>query len=244
MASILDERGYNQGFIHNEAQAVRLRRRAAAIVAALPATGQRDDLRILELGCGTGELAHELAELTQARITGVDLSPGFIACARENFQRVNLDFIVADLTRQLPDTDQARYHAITGNGILHHLYHHLDTVLPALHRWLLPGGRLVFWEPNLWNPYIWTIFSLGPMRRLAKLEPDEMAFTPSFIRDKLARAGFTRINVTTRDFLLPNTPSALIAPVIAVGDRLDRVPLINRLAQSLFLSAEKPADGK
>jgi SAM-dependent methyltransferase len=133
------------------------------------------------------------------------------------------------------------YHAITGNGILHHLYHHLNTVLPALHRWLQPGGRLVFWEPNLWNPYVWTIFSFGPMRRLAKLEPDEMAFTPGFIREKLTRAGFGRVEVSTRDFLLPNTPNALIRPVVAVGDRLDRIPGVNRIAQSLFFSAEKPA---
>jgi SAM-dependent methyltransferase len=244
MASIRDERGYNQGFVPNPAQALRLRRRAEAIVAALPvapAAEARRGLRILELGCGTGELAHELAELTQARITGVDLSARFIAQARENFQRPNLDFIVADLTREIPHDDQARYHAITGNGILHHLYHHLDTVLPALHRWLVPGGRLVFWEPNLWNPYIWTIFTFGPMRRLAKLEPDEMAFTPAFIRTKLSRAGFTHIEVVTRDFLLPNTPAALIGPVIAVGDRLDRIPVVNRIAQSLFLCAEKPA---
>lgn len=79
------------------------------------------------------------------------------------------------------------------------------------------------------------------MRRLAKLEPDEMAFTPAFIREKLSRAGLTAIRVDTRDFLLPNTPTALVGPVVAVGDRLDRIPVINRLAQSLFLSAEKPA---
>lgn len=245
MASIVDERGYNQGFVHNRAQALRLRRRAEAIVTALPPlapAGQARGMRILELGCGTGELANELATLTEARITGVDLSPLFIERARKNFQRPNLDFIVADLTREIPAAGQERYHAITGNGILHHLYHHLGTVLPALHRWLQPGGRLVFWEPNLWNPYVWMIFSFGPMRRLAKLEPDEMAFTSGFIRRQLAQAGFTHIQVATRDFLLPNTPDGLIRPVVAVGDRLDRIPLVNRMAQSLFFSAEKAAD--
>jgi SAM-dependent methyltransferase len=243
MANIVDERGYNQIFAATPAQAFRLRRRAQAIIAALPLPADavsRRAARLLELGCGTGELAHELAVLTEARVTGVDLSERFIAQARHDYQRPNLEFIVADLTREIPATHQECYHAITGNGILHHLYHHLDTVLPALHRWLQPGGRLVFWEPNLWNPYVWTIFTFGPMRRLAKLEPDEMAFTPAFIRTKLARAGFINIQVATRDFLLPNTPTALIRPVVAVGDRLDRIPGINRLAQSLFFSAEKP----
>jgi SAM-dependent methyltransferase len=245
MANIVDERGYNQIFARSPAQALRLRRRAQAIITALPlpadAPGRRA-ARILELGCGMGELAHELAVLTEARVTGVDLSARFIARAREDYRRPNLDFIAADLTREIPAAGQDRYHAITGNGILHHLYHHLDSVLPALHRWVRPGGRLVFWEPNLWNPYIWTIFSVAPFRRLAKLEPDEMAFTPGFIRRKLEHAGFTGIKIATRDFLLPNTPEALIRPVVAVGDQLDRIPWLNRMAQSLFLVAERPAE--
>ena len=238
MASIVDERGYNQGFKLTPAQQLRLRRRAEAIVAALP-TAPRP--RLLELGCGTGELAHELSLLTAGQVTGVDLSELFITQARAKFPRPNLDFRVVDLTREFPATDSDGYDAITGNGILHHLYHHLDTVLPALHRWLRPGGRLIFWEPNLWNPYVWTIFTWAPARRWAKLEPDEMAFTTGFIRPKLARAGFTGIRVDTRDFLLPNTPDALIRPVIAVSDVLDRIPLVNRTAQSLFLVAEKSA---
>lgn len=245
MASIVDERGYNQGFVLSPAQTLRLRRRAQAIITALPVPCTADEhraVRILELGCGTGELAHELAVVTEAKITGVDLSERFIATARKNHQRPNLDFIVADLTREIPAAGQDRYHAITGNGILHHLYHHLDSVLPALHRWLQPGGRLVFWEPNLWNPYVWTIFTFAPIRRLAKLEPDEMAFTPGFIRRKLEHAGFTDIKIATRDFLLPNTPDMLIRPVVAVGDQLDRIPFVNRMAQSLFLVAERPAE--
>jgi 2-polyprenyl-3-methyl-5-hydroxy-6-metoxy-1,4-benzoquinol methylase len=239
MASIVDERGYNQVFVPRPAQVIRLRRRAEAIIAALPPAAAGETHRILELGCGLGEMADMMATMTTAHVTGVDLSEKFIAHARATYRRPNLEFLVANLTRDLPSAEQPRYHAITGNGILHHLYHHLDTVLPALHRWLQPGGRLIFWEPNLWNPYVWTIFTWAPFRRLTKLEPDEMAFTRGFIAAKLARAGFTGIRVDTRDFLLPNTPDGLIRPVIAVSDVLDRVPLVNRTAQSLFLVAEK-----
>jgi hypothetical protein len=68
-----------------------------------------------------------------------------------------------------------------------------------------------------------------------------MAFTPALIRRRLQRAGYVNLCVATRDFLLPNTPTALIRPVVAVSDMLDRIPLLNRTAQSLFFTADKPA---
>lgn len=243
MPNIVDERGYNQIFAASPAQAMRLRRRVQAIITALPDHAGTASSRILELGCGMGEMALLLAEATSAHVTGVDLSEKFIEHARATHSRANLDFMIADLTRQSPPADREGYDAITGNGILHHLYHHLDEVLPALRRWLKPGGRLIFWEPNLWNPYVFLIFSLPALRRAARLEPDEMAFTPGFIRRRLQRAGYGNIRVVTRDFLLPTTPAALIRPAVTISDTLDRLPLINRAAQSLFLIAEKPARG-
>ncbi len=243
MADIVDERGYNQIFKPTTASAIRLRRRAQAMVAAmdLPDTpAARARIRILEIGCGMGELAHELALLTGARVTGVDLSPGFIEHATATHRHAQLNFIVADLSQSNPASEQEQYNFIVGNGILHHLYHHLDTFLPVLARWLTPAGRLIFWEPNLWNPYVFLIFSFPFLRKAAKLEPDEMAFTPGYIRRKLRAAGFSQVRATTRDFLLPNTPDGLVRPVIAASDVLDRIPLVNRAAQSLFFVAEKP----
>ena len=242
MASIIDERGFNQGFKLTEAQQIRLHRRAIAIVAGmcLPADPEaRKRIHILELGCGTGELAHHLAVLTGARVTGVDLSAKFIDEAQTTYQHPDLRFIVMDLSCQAPASAQDQYHYIVGNGILHHLYNHLDSFLPALGRWLTPGGRLIFWEPNLSNPYIFLIFSFSWLRRWARLEPDEMAFTPSYIRRHLTVAGFSDLNVNTRDFLLPNTPGFLINPVIAAGRILERIPGLRNWAQSIFLSAKK-----
>lgn len=243
MSDITDERGYNQIYRPTSASAIRLRRRARAMIDAMslpPGEDRRATVRILELGCGQGELAHELAESTGAQVTGVDLSPGFIAHANSTHRHPRLRFVVADLSLTSPAGAHEQHDFIVGNGILHHLYHHLDSFLPVLGRWLKPSGRLIFWEPNLWNPYVFLIFSLPKLRRATRLEPDEMAFTPAFIRRKLSAAGFHRIRVETRDFLLPNTPDRLIQPVMAASDVLDRIPIVNRLAQSLFLIADKP----
>jgi hypothetical protein len=109
--------------------------------------------------------------------------------------------------------------------------------LPAIGRWLAPGSRLIFRESNLMNPYIFLIFKIPLLRRFARLEPDEMAFTPGFIRNRLKRAGFSDVRARTREFLLPNTPEALIPAVITVGSILERLPGFKLLAQSVFVTA-------
>ena len=243
MANIVDERGYNQIFKSTPSQAIRLRRRVEAMVCEMRLPAASEDRRlvhILEIGCGMGELAHQLAVLTGARVTGVDLSSRFIAHARATYQHPNLTFSVVDLGKEFPASEKDKFHYIVGNGILHHLYHHLDSFLPVLTRWLLPNGRLIFWEPNLWNPYIFLIFSVPILRRLAKLEPDEMAFTAGFIHANLATAGFDPVKVSTRDFLLPNTPAFLTKFVIIVGVWLEQIPLVRRLSQSVFIVATRP----
>jgi predicted TPR repeat methyltransferase len=202
---------------------------------------RRRAVHILELGCGTGELAHQLAKMTGARVTGVDLSARFVAQASRTHACDRLSFMVADLSKGGPASDEQKYDCIVGNGILHHLYHRLDTFLPALACRLAPGGRLIFWEPNLLNPYIFSIFTLGPLRRLARLEPGEMAFTSHFIERKLADAGFEKASARPKDFLLPNTSTFLVPPVIWAGDLMEQVPILRWWSQSLFIMAEMPA---
>ena len=247
MANIVDERGYNQIFKSSRAQAIRVRRRAEAMVQAMrlpEAPDERKGIHIMEIGCGMGELAHHLVRLTGARVTGVDLSPKFIEQARVAHRLPQLDFQVMDIFALPPAAPDQRYDFIVGNGILHHLYHGLDHVLARLQEWLVPGGRLIFWEPNLHNPYVYLIFSFPRLRRLARLEPGEMAFTRNFIATKLARTGYTDIVVARRDFLLPNTPGPFIRPAIALGQLIERVPPLAGVAPSLFIQAVRPPEPK
>jgi len=242
MSSLIDERGFNQGFELSSAQNARLQRRARAIACEMHLAPQRDckrDVNILELGCGTGELAFELAKISGARVTGLDRSQKFIEYAKANYRRVNLRYLVANFRDSSLGVAHERYDYIVGNGILHHLYYQLDNFLPKLGRWLLPGGRLIFWEPNLKNPYILLIFKIAVLRRLARLEREEMAFTPRFIQRKLMTAGFCQVRAVTRDFLLPNTPARLVPSVIKISDFLEKVPCVRGFAQSIFLTATR-----
>ena len=247
MASIVDDRGYNQGFKETKALVVRTERRRDAIIQEFRSgdQGVGSNGSVLEIGCGTGLLSKMLFDRTPFSVTGIDLCQEFVDEANQKYASgssgtgsENLKFLRVDLSDPVGARSLGKFDYIVGNGILHHLYHHLDTFLLLLKAALNPSGKIVFWEPNLYNPYVFLIFKFSALRKMAKLEPDEMAFTGSHIRPLLARAGFKNIRVCYRDFLLPNTPDSLIGTLIKIGEVMESSPLTARAAQSLFVVAE------
>lgn len=235
MASLTDDRGYNQMFAPSKAMQVRSKRRCDMLVSEMVI---KNDTCILEIGCGTGEIANFVAEKTKAQVIGTDICVPFIEEARKMHQLPNLSFDVLNFNE--PDTLKGKkFDYIIGNGILHHLYYHLDEALKNILFLLKDGGKLIFLEPNLINPYCYLIFSYPYFRKKANLEPDEMAFTRHFIMKKLKEAGYSSSHVEYKDFLLPVIPDALIKPVIAVGDVIEKIPGLNRMTQSIFIVGEK-----
>ena len=235
MDNTKDDRGYNQIWAMNEATRVRAELRCDYMVSQL---ALRPGRKIMEIGCGLGTNAFMLAQKTGADVLGTDLCVPFIRKAREKFELPNLRYEVHDFNRA-DQFDGETFDCIVGNGILHHLYHRLDDALVNMKRLLKTGGRIVFLEPNIYNPYVYLIFTYPLLRRRAHLEPDEMAFSRCFVTSKLRRAGYQNIRVEFRDFLLPGIPSFLIRPSLLLGSVLERIPAVNCMAQSIFISAEK-----
>jgi ubiquinone/menaquinone biosynthesis C-methylase UbiE len=238
--SIVDDRGYNQGFKPSVAVRIRNQRRVNHLLQAIQPLAPHHQM--LEIGCGTGEYAHLFAQQVGLHVVAADICVPFIEEARRLYQSPNLQFECLDFTDTAAINaqfgDQA-FDSVVGNGILHHMYYHIDEVLAKLYALLKPGGTFAFLEPNLYNPYIATIFQIPLARTWARLEPSEMAFSASFIAARLQQAGFSEICVAYHDFLVPGTPTTLIKPVIAVGDVLERIPVVNMLAQSLSIRARK-----
>jgi 2-polyprenyl-3-methyl-5-hydroxy-6-metoxy-1,4-benzoquinol methylase len=235
LENIKDDRGYNQVWGDSESTRIRFVRRADAIIKQMNADGSGKS--VMEIGCGTGKNCYYLATKTNYQVLGTDICVPFVDDARINYQSPNLRYEVLDFN-QLEQFKAERFDYIIGNGILHHLYHHLDAALVNMRKLLKPGGKMIFWEPNIYNPYVYAIFSYSSLRVKASLEPDEMAFSKSFIHDKLDTAGYKNMDIQFKDFLLPGIPEVLIQPSIAIGAVAEQIPLVKMLSQSLFIVAE------
>jgi trans-aconitate methyltransferase len=92
--------------------------------------------RVLDLGCGSGELTAQIAE-RGARVTGVDSSVEMVAKARERFP--DLDVRLADGEHLVVDEP---FDAVFSNAALHWMTRP-DEVLSGVCAALRPGGRFV-----------------------------------------------------------------------------------------------------
>ncbi|MBZ5610549.1 MAG: methyltransferase domain-containing protein [Acidobacteriia bacterium] len=92
--------------------------------------------RILDVGCGTGQLTAEIAR-SGAEVTGLDNSPDMLAQARKNYPQ--LKFVAADAAGfQVPEP----FDAVFSNAALHWVKDQ-PAAAASIARALKPGGRFV-----------------------------------------------------------------------------------------------------
>ncbi|MBD2446808.1 class I SAM-dependent methyltransferase [Nostoc sp. FACHB-152] len=116
---------------------------------------QKQDIRILDAGCGTGVGTEYLVHLNpQASVVGIDLSAGALAVAKERCQRSGANRVefhnlsIYDV-EQLP----GEFDLINCVGVLHHLPDPIRGI-QALAKKLAPGGLMhifVYGELGRWE---------------------------------------------------------------------------------------------
>lgn len=98
--------------------------------------------RVLDIGCGTGNLTRRIASIwPDADVEGIDLAPGMIENARRlNAASTRPRFTVADAATF---TSAQPYDVLVSSSTLHWVQP-LDSTFLNLARLLTPGGRFVF----------------------------------------------------------------------------------------------------
>jgi len=208
----------------------RWRRRVEMLTSRIP-----EGARVLEIGCGTGLFAHELS---QGKFTtfSIDVS---IDLARRAKERCSASPSICFSLQNAYDAalKPGTIGVIVGMSVLHHL--DIDKALGEFRRLLVPGGLLLFSEPNMLNPVIMVQKNVPWVKRRAGDSPDETAFLRWSLSRKLRRAGFDVEAVEPFDFLHPSTPEPLVRVVDRLSRFLERMPGVREIAGSLFVVARK-----
>jgi SAM-dependent methyltransferase len=221
----------------------RLRRRAAMFTGMNTGVDARDPAvaavaalrpeRILEVGCGWGELAERLAEATGAEVVATDLSPHMVELARAR----GLDSRVADV-QALPFPDRS-FDVVVAAWMLYHVPD-LDRGLAELARVLRPGGTLV----ALTN----SAYHLQELRDLVGSGPSPSTFTRENGRELLSRhfAHVTRHDVDgtfafdTREAVEDYVRASIsMAPFVENLPHEIDLPFVARRGSSLFVAKKR-----
>ena len=150
------------------------------------------DMKVLEIGCGTGSTAIAHAPYV-AYIRGTDISSKMIEIARARAEAAavsNVDFEVSSIDDlRVPDGTQD---AVLALSILH-LLDDEKAVIAKVHRMLKPGGVFVTSTPclrDVWK-YVAVMALIGPLgRRLGFMPAVVEVFTLDALVAALTNAGF------------------------------------------------------
>ena len=221
----------------------RLRKRASAYTGvetgidarepAMAEIGALSPQRVLEVGCGWGELAEWIARDTGAEVVAVDLSSRMVELARER----GVDARVADV-QQLPFAD-GEFDLVVAAWMLYHVPD-LDRGLRELARVLRPGGGLVAVTNSRFHLIeLRELVGSGPSTLSFARETGEGLLAPYFDRirredvdgtltfaDRAAVEAYVRASIAMSPFV-ENLPAAIDEPFVA------------RRANSIFVAEKR-----
>jgi SAM-dependent methyltransferase len=223
-----------------ELQLAPLGRRALAALAPRPGES------ILDIGCGGGETALELAGLVapDGRVVGMDISAAALAFARRAAERCErVRFVQAD-AQLFPFEPAAFDAAFSRFGVM--FFANPIAAFINIRRCLRPSGRLAF---VCWRTLEDNALDIVPLRAASRHlppQPEHMpdapgpfAFAdPDRVRGILERAGFETIKITAHD---EQVGSGDLDRMLAVCSRVGALGKILREAPDELRATVLPA---
>ncbi|MFI5179810.1 MAG: class I SAM-dependent methyltransferase [Thermoanaerobaculia bacterium] len=147
-------------------------------------------MRVLDLGCGSGVVSAYLAERSRT-VDAVDANLRAIAYARGAFPRENLTFHLARADA-LP-FPEGRFDRVYILEVLEHLYwEQLRTLAAEVHRLLAPAGTVFLTAPNYHSPWPVLEATVDLLRFAPHMEGEQHVSrpTPRRLRELADASGF------------------------------------------------------
>jgi SAM-dependent methyltransferase len=197
--------------------------------------------RILEIGAGNGKFAQALVKVTrnECKITMAVFSREYEKEIREKILNDNIEVIFLDSFPGVLAGEKFDY--IIANHLL--AYKFRDLFLSSVKSLLRPGGGLLLFEPNPWNPYLRLrrpLQKILPFLRSAD-DSEPLSLDRLQVFSILSELGYIQINALPHDFLYPPVPKFLLWPVKNLSIVMENFPYLRNFAGSLYIWARNPA---
>jgi len=193
---------------------------------------------ILEVGAGSGLWTENLTTVLRGEnpITAAVFNEELAAAASAK-RLANTRFIhVTDLA----DLPPAAFDYVIGTVILcHNLY---PQTLAALYRLLKPGGQLLFFEANYWNPQVLLKNLIRPVGRWCGDARCHVGMRKYELMKRASHQGFTNIEIIPYDIIHARLPSPLLASAQSASFILEQTPVVRDFCGTLYLWLTKPGD--
>lgn len=124
----------------------------------LRSLGLSDDHLVVDVGCGSGRLACQLAHFGRIRYVGCDVVPRLLEYARDLSKRPDWEFVATDGIK-IPVPDRAADYAVFFSVFTHLLHEDTFRYFREAARVLKPGGYLVISFLEFRVPTHWDVFA-------------------------------------------------------------------------------------
>ena len=187
---------------------------------------------ILEFGGGSGLLTGRLQQIFREEnpIVSVVFSHHLVEKARARRIPGATFLHVANLCSDLPS---GQFDYVIGSGMLWHRW--LTGCLAVIHCVLKPGGRMLFFEPNLRFPA--RVFQQIQSRRSIT---NTVAFPSDHVIEACSQQGFTDVDLMPYDIVSSRLGARMMGLLQAKALLLEHMPGVRLACASVSMTARKP----
>ncbi len=195
---------------------------------------------ILELGAGSGLWTKHLTTVLRGEnpITAAVFNEDLAAEAAEK-TLPNTNFVHVTDFDELPAES---FDYVVGTAILCHDRYAQN--LAVLYRLLKPGGQLLFFEANYWNPQVFLKNTIRPIGRWSGDAECQIGMRKFQLMKQASHQGYTHIEVIPYDIVHPLTPRSLISAVQSTAFILEHAPVIREFCGTLYIWLVKPGNSR
>jgi dolichol-phosphate mannosyltransferase len=195
---------------------------------------------MLELGCGSGTLTRALEGVTRSEcpITAATFDPknhlSWLSDSLQSTDGVCLSGFPGELAGR-------QFDYVIASNVLD--YAIAAALLTEVQKLLKPGGRLLFFESNPWNPVLQLRRRLAPILPFLRRGDERKLPNRVQLYELLSELGYVSIATTCYDFLYPPVPRWSLPVMRTASLVMENTPVVKQLAGTILVHAQKPPRG-